>query len=165
MANSTGLFGDSSTPFGVASYRQLIGDTGNRFTAKTSRAWTLNTGLMAIMVNANKSVVRKHRVSERALLNLIRNANKSVVRKNIASASALQTLIRDFNGCMHRNGSALYTVLNARQTRLSRASLPQLDGMYFNLNTCILRAGIGQPIAGGEVETVQTEGQLWPRYY
>jgi hypothetical protein len=165
MANSTGLFGDSITPFGVASYRQLIGDIGNRFTAKTSRAWTLNTDLMAILVNANKSVVRKHRVSERALLTLIRNANKSVVRKNVVSDSALQTLIRDFNGSMHRNGSALYTEFNARQTRLSRATLPQLDGMTVALNTAILRTGIGQPIAGGEIETVQTEGQLWPRYY
>lgn len=165
MANSTGLFAGSITPFGVASYRQLIGDTCNRFTAQAIRAWSLNTGLMAILVNANKSVVRKHRVSERALLTLIRNANKSVVRKNIVSASTLQTLIRDFNGCMHRNGSALYTVLNPRQTRLSRATLPQLDGVTVGLNTCIVRTGIGQPIAGGEIESVQTEGQLWPRYY
>ncbi|MGZ8944318.1 MAG: hypothetical protein ACXW1W_02720 [Methylococcaceae bacterium] len=165
MSTSTGLFGDSVTPFGVASYRQWVGDASNRFTGKAIRAWTLDRGLMAIMVNVNKSVVRKNGVSDSALLTIIRNANKSVVRKNVSSDSALLTIIRDFNGSMHRNGTAIYTVVNSRQNRLGSAILPLLDGMTVALNTGMLRAGIGQPIAGGEVETVQTEGQLWPRYY
>jgi len=164
MSTSTGLFGDSVTPFGVSSYRHLLGDISNRFTAKAKRIWSVDRGLLAMMVNCNKSVVRKNWVSDRALLATMVNANKCMVRKNVFSSVSLLSLIRDFTGSMHRNGLPVYTVINSKQYRLCWASQPLIDGVYFKLNTVILRSCIGQPIAGGGVEFVQFEGQLWPRF-
>ena len=164
MATNTGSYGDNVSGFGICVYRQLICDISNRYTANVTRSWNGNLALWVIIRNANRSVIRKNRVSNSALLTLIRNTSRSVIRTQTVSNRALLTIISDFSGSMHRNGSGQLPVNNALGTRYSKVYEPLLSGHYISLDTRILRAGIGQPIAGGVSVVLQSEGQLWPRF-